>query len=195
MRALSGNLSRIMDTDAPELLLLVRIEDAAGSLILGSTSHYDTITLSNGWSYASNGILLSLDPPQQTTVVTREQYKISLVDSDGGLRSYGESSLFGKKLDVRLSAMDPLTGLPLTTLSDLFVIYRGRINSVNSRIVSTEIGESTLNISGSSPVMSLEMKNGIFFSKEEMRQRSGNDSCADDLYEGSGATVLKWGKA
>jgi hypothetical protein len=145
------------------------------------------------------GNLVSADPPQQSTTVDREQYKVSLADPEFLLGDIAEANLVGKRLFVHLAIIDPTTGLPLLGqdnegVADAFNIYTGSIDGGAYDIDTRELGESLFQVTGVSPILSLEMKSGIYLSKDAVRQRNPNDSCCDSLYDGSAAVVLKWGK-
>lgn len=195
MRQLSSNIVAALNGEELATFHMLQITDKTGDQILSSTSHYTNITLSNGVTYESNGLLVDVDPPQLSTTVDREQYSVTLADPYFMQGALAETGLIGKKLEVRVGFLDSVTGLPLLNVIDTFLIYKGRIDGTSYKIDMQEYGEALLNVTGTSPILSLDMKKGIFLSRDAVRQRNINDSSCDQLYEGSGAVVLKWGRA
>jgi hypothetical protein len=196
MRQFSAPVAALFaDSDVElETIFLVRITDASGAIVISTTTHFNNVTLSNGWVYEANALLMSADPPQLSTVVDREQYKLIIADPDFITGSYAESGLIGKLLDVRVGFIDPATGLPMTTLTDTFVVYKGRVDGSNFQIDTKELGECLLQITGTSPILSLDMAKGIYLSRDAVRGRHPADTCCDDIYEGSNTSTSKWGK-
>ena len=195
MRQLSANVAPLLIAGTAEMILLVRIYDKNNTVIFTSTTFYEDVTLSNGYVYAANGLIVGADPQQLSTTVDREQYKISIADPSFLQGPLLEAGLTGARLEVRLGFINPATGLPFTAETDTFILYRGRIDNAGYKISTEEYGESILQISGASPLLSLDTKRGLLLSKDAARQRNSNDSCCDQIYEGSSAITLKWGKA
>lgn len=194
MRLFSANVTAALARDDTETIYLVRITDVAGTVLISSTTFFEQVTLSNGYVYAANGTLVAADPPQLSTTVDREQYKLTFADPEFAAGAHAENGLIGKKLDVRLGFIDFTTGLPFTDVADTFIVYKGRIDGTSYKITTNELGEAILQITGTSPMLSLDMQKGVYLSKNEVRQRNPLDSCADQIFEGSGPTTLKWGK-
>jgi hypothetical protein len=195
MRKLSSNITALMQSgETAETIYLIRITDKIGTLVYADTTHTSDVTLSNGFVYPANGNLVSADPPQQSTTVDREQYKIVIADPEMLLGALAESNFVGKRLEVRIGFLNPNTGLPYTTVDDTFIIYAGSVDSASYKVSTEEYGESLFQVSGVSPIVSLDMKRGLYLSKDAVRQRNPQDSCCDQIYEGSGTSVLKWGK-
>ena len=194
MRQLSTNVASLLELGDTETLFLVRITDKEGEVVFSSTSYYDDVTLSNGYLYEANGMLVSADPPQLSTTVDREQYKVILSDPEFMQGDNAENGLTGKRMEVRVGFIDPESGLPFTEERDTFIVYRGRVDGASYRISTEEYGETLLQITGVSPILSLDMKKGIHLTKDAIRQRNPNDSSCDQMYEGSSTIILKWGK-
>lgn len=196
MRQLSTNIASLLDLqEEVETLFLVRITDKDGAVVFSSTSYYENVTLSNGYLYEANGMLVSADPPQLSTTVDREQYKITIADPEFMQGDNAENGLTGKRMEVRLGFVEPEIGVPYTDEIDTFIVYRGRVDGAAYKISTEEFGEALLQITGVSPIMSLEMKKGFRLTKDATRQRNPTDSSCDQLYEGSSTIVLKWGKS
>jgi len=190
----SANIQACLNSDNIEAFYLLRITYSNGTPIYSSTSHFHDITLSNGYVYTADSLIEAVDPPNLSSSVDKEQYKIVLADPSLSEMSILESNIIGKLLETRVGFINKATGLPFLSTSDTLVVYKGRIESANYIIDTKEIGECKLQISGSSPIVNLDQKNGIYLSKDSIRRRDGTDTCCDQIYEGSGALVLKWGK-
>jgi hypothetical protein len=190
----STNIQTILSTFPIESFYMLRISNQNGTVIYSSTDYFMDISLSNGYTYTADSLLLSVDAPQLSSSVDREQYKIILSDPSFSQAATIESNIVGKYLETRIGFINQTTGLPYLTVSDTLVVYKGRIESAGYVIDSGEIGESKLQITGSSPISNLDQKNGIYLSKEMIRGTNGNDSCCDQIYQGSGTLALKWGK-
>lgn len=195
MRQLSANVVAALTGADLETFYTIRIADKNDTVVFTSTTHHSNVTLSNGHLFEANGLIVSVDPPQLSTTVDREQYKVGIADPAFLQGSMAENGLIGKKLEVRIGFIDPTTGLPYTNVNDTFLVYKGRIDGTAYKVSTQEYGESVLMITGTSPILSLDMKKGIFLSRDAVRQRNVNDSSCDQLYEGSGSVVLKWGRA
>jgi hypothetical protein len=193
MRQLSANVQAALEQGS-DTIYLVRVTARDGTVIFTSTTYHSDLTLTNGYAYEANGLLVSADPPQLSTTVDREQYRVTVADPEFLEGVHAENGLTGKILDVRLGFINPVTGLPFLEPVDTFMVYRGRVDGSAYKINTEEFGESLLQITGISPILSLEMKKGIYLSRDAVRQRNANDSSCDQLYEGSSSVVLKWGR-
>jgi hypothetical protein len=194
MRQLSANVAPLFASGEVETVLMISIKDKDDNLVLSSTSFYENITLDNGDLYEANDLLVSADPPQLSTTVDREQYKIVIADPDFMEGSEAEIGMVGKKMTVVAGFINPETGTPFTADEDVFVVYKGKVDGAAYKIALQEFGEALLQITGVSPILSLEAARGIYLSKDAVRRRNSQDSSCDQLYEGSTAVVLKWGK-
>jgi hypothetical protein len=147
-----------------------------------------------GHSYVADDTIASVDAPQATTNVDREQFRILL--SDPRLESMETvfNNLVGYPIEVRLGFLNIDTCMPFLDLSDTIIVYKGRVDSTAYSIKTQEMGEAVLQVTGSSPMRSLDAKNSLFLSRDYVRQLSPNDSSCDQIFEGSEALVLKWGR-
>jgi hypothetical protein len=123
------------------------------------------------------------------------------VDPTFELRAYFETGLVGRKvnvyygffntLDVELGGALP--GQPLTALEDIALVYRGLIDSHGYTISADD--EIEVVIECSSPVANLDAKKVMISSKDYLRQIGmPNDTSFDQVYAGSKAIDLLWGK-
>lgn len=201
MLPFSTNMQSVLNLGHIEGFYLLRVVDSTGVVIFSSTTHYTDITLSNGNTYFSDGKIIAVDAPQLSSTVDREQYKIVLTDPSFALSSKLDSNLVGKQLETRIGFVDSNNsisnanyGKPYTNVEDTFVIYRGLIEAAAYEIDTNTIGESKIAISGASPLLSLDQKNGIYLSKDYIHKNSPTDTSCDQIYQGSLGLVLKWGR-
>lgn len=195
MRQLSQNIKNQLAAGTLDIFYLVRIYETDGTVLFSSTTNPFDIQLSDGRSFEANGAILSIDPPQLTTTVDREQYKISIADASLVQSNLAQSGLVGKQIEVLAGFNNGDTGVPFENAADTITLYRGRVDSVAYKITTEILGERILVITGTSPMLALDMKKGIYLSRDFIRQRNINDSCCDDIYEGGSSVVLKWGKS
>jgi hypothetical protein len=195
MRQLSANITALIESDETvEMFHMVRITNRAGTVIYADTTHHAPVTLSNGAVHPATGSLVSVDPPQQSTTVDREQYQITIADPEFLLGALAEANLVGKRLESRVGFINPETGTPFTNVNDTFLTYKGAVNSGAYKITLEEFGEALFQVTGVSPILSLETRRGMYLSRDAVRQRNSADSCCDKIFEGSGPATLKWGK-
>ena len=156
------------------------------------TTLYSEVTI-GGITYLPTGRISALDPPQMTSTVDREVYKISLINHDMSMGLKFDNGMVGTPVTVIVGFVDPVTNLPETNAGNTFIVYSGEIDSTSCRIDSSN-GESTSSISCTSPMNSLDLTRGFYSSRESIRAINGNDSCFDQIYEGAGQVFLYWGK-
>lgn len=171
--------------------------DAFYCVTIGSyktTSFHSNITLSNGEVFESDGKLLSVDPPKISAVVDREIFKVTLSDSDFSLGAQFQSGIVGTNFEVRVLLLNPNTNLPYTNITDTIIAYKGKIDNIGYSFETGNIGNSILGISGSSPMNDLDSIKNFYTSREYIRTKYPDDSCFDQIYEGSGPVNIKWGK-
>jgi hypothetical protein len=203
----SENIKRALNSDAIEYFSMVRIERATHETetkpinIYASTSHYNDIQLIDGadtnnpkYLFIADGTLLAADPPQNSSIVDREQYKIVFSDPEFTRIADLENSLVGRKIECRLGFIDPLDSKPMVNINDTIVTYRGRIDSANRTIKAGGLGESLISITGSSPMCNLDMKKPFFITREKVREMDAKDTSCDQVYEGSTNIIVKWGR-
>jgi hypothetical protein len=147
-----------------------------------------------GHSYISDDTIASVDAPQATTNVDREQFRILLNDPRLESMETVFNNLIGYPIEVRLGFLNVDTCLPFFKFSDTLLVYKGRVDSTAYSIKTQEMGEAVLQVTGSSPMRSLDAKNSLFLSRDYVRQLTPKDSSCDQIFEGSEALVLKWGR-
>jgi hypothetical protein len=196
----SVNVRNALSQEVVDVFYMLRILNYDGSIMYSTTNYFMDIQLQNagvdlvGYNYSSDATLISIDPPQMNTNVDREQYKITLADPMLSKMSSVRNNLVGRVLEGRLGFVNHSTGFPYLEIADCPIVYKGRIDGASYLIKTNELGENILQITGSSPMRNLDSKKSLFISRDFVRQRDANDSSCDQIYEGSGAITLKWGK-
>jgi len=193
MIQLSTKLAEVLAMDVIETFLMVQVKSKSGDIKYNTTTYFSNITLSDGREYLGDGSLVSVDPPQISSSVDREQYKVTLADPDFDAGSTLDT-LLGHKAEVRAGFVDSVTGYPLLNLEDTLIIYAGDIDQAAISANVGEHGEVLLQLTCASPMGDLDLKKQIYLSKDEVRKRDINDTCCDQIYVGSGKFLLKWGK-
>lgn len=197
MITFSQNIINCLSAGNVEAFYLLRITNSAGAALYSTTTYFADISLNNAGTlttYASDGLIISVEAPQLSSTVNRDQYRIILADP--ALQNASSvKDLVGKSLETRVGFVDPITRLPMLDVADTFIAYKGVIDSAAIAISSAELGEIKIVITGASPIVSLDQKNGIYLSDDSIRKRNAKDSCCEQLFTGSRTLVLKWGKA
>jgi hypothetical protein len=190
----SANIMSEVNAGNVETFYLLSIRNGDGSLERASTTHAIAITMGDGVTYLANDQIVAADPPKLSTTVDREQYRVTLADPSFENAEAADSGMVGKTLETRIGFVNSTTGLPYTAMADTFIIYKGRIDGAALTVKTAELGESNLDITCASPMAVLDMKKPLYLSKDFIRGRQASDSSCDQVYEGSGSLVLKWGK-
>lgn len=158
---------------------------------LTSLPHNVTVA---GELYLSDGGLTDYSPPQLTTVLDREVYRITLLDHSDEFRALFDAGAIGIPITVRLgidAATDPFDG------TGLDIVYRGRIDG--AQINADFQGEQkAIVIEGSSPFADLDLVNDRQTSREEQRNIATaaglTDTSMDEVYSASKEVTIGWGK-
>ena len=102
MISFSSNILACLALDNVEAFYLLRITNSDGTAIFSSTTHFMDVTLSNGNVYTADSLILTVDNPQSSSGVDREQYKIVLADPTFGQGVSAQTGLVGKYLETRI---------------------------------------------------------------------------------------------
>ena len=194
MIKISAAVQALLNQNIVSAFILVKIYIKPSTIIKSITTNSYDLTMSDGVTYLSNGELISIDPPQISTNVDREIFKIVLADPNFAEGPYAESGYIGKSIEVRIGFLDRITNEPLLSISNTFITYAGRIEGTSYNVKTQEQGEATLELSCSSPMSDLDFKKSIYLSRDFIRGRNANDVCCDSIYSGSGGLQLKWGR-
>jgi hypothetical protein len=189
----SETLQNILMQPALEYFYLVRIYDINDNTIYCITTYFNEITFQDN-VYEANAALVSIDPPQLSSTVDREQYKINIADPLFTTGEFADNGLVGKRVAVHIGFINPENNQPLLNDNEVLTSYVGRIDANAYKLETDEIGESILQITCSSPMSDLDLKKNLYLSKDAVKRRNPEDTCCDQIYEGSNKSVLKWGK-
>jgi hypothetical protein len=165
---------------------------------IGSTRFETTapvnLTLSNGETYIKHSTLSNTTPPQLDSALDSSEYTIQF--SDSAMEEGATADILqNKDVEVRYIFYDATTESYLTNTADTILIYKGKVNSATYSIETDEVGESAFKVICGSPVSNLEMIKAFRSSKSFIRENvRADDTCFDQIYEGSGVINLKWGK-
>lgn len=143
----------------------------------------------NGNVFYSGGVLLSYEPPRQSSTVDREAYKITLADGDGIFLNAFRTGVIGKNIRVWAGFFDA-NDEPLIGTTDIINVYRGYIDSPNYQ---NDWGSRVVTIEGTSPMADLDAVNSIMVSRDGMDQRNDTDTSFDQIYNDHTIKV-EWGK-
>jgi hypothetical protein len=181
-------IQNIISQPTVELFYLVNID---GYKV---TNYFRNITLSNGEVYEANGRLLQVDPPQLSSTVDRELYKITFADPDFYFGQEAPVSVVGKPVTVRVGFINPTTKFPVTEIENTVIIYKGAVDGTSYSVDTENTGESIWLVTCASPMNDLEMVRAMYTSKDSVRLVSPGDNSFDQIYEGGGEVELKWGR-
>ena len=171
-----------LTSDVADPYLLLDMEFTGDTIRLTTLPYNVTV---NGNTYVSDGGLTQLAPPQLSSVLDREVYRIKLVDFDNSYKSKFESGAFGTPVTVRL-------GLEGNT-TDLDTLYKGRIDAT---YIETNPAEGTKEaiIECSSPFGALDRTTDRRTDKSTQQQISSSDTCFNNIYNSAEEIEIKWGK-
>jgi len=195
MITFSSKIKAIIAANKAETFVYLSIKNGDGSLFRAATTHHSSFTADDNLLYVSDDFIVGIDPPQQSSSVDREQYKLTLADPTFRTAAAAENGLVGKKVEVRLGFVDPDTGLPLANVTDSLVIYKGKVDGLIGTAETEEAGDLNFVMSCASPMVSLDQSKGLYLSRDQVRARNPNDSSCDEIYTGSGSITIKWGRS
>ena len=187
MIQLSSRLIELLTAPVVESFYLV----AVGSTKL--TSYQTDLLIPGKGSFLATDMISAVDNLKATSVVDRDLYTISLVDSSFNNLPFYDNNLVGTNAEVYLGFVDYNTGLP--ELNHILLLYKGVVESFNYTVDTAEIGEVKSEIVCSNPMADLDAVRPFYTSKDFLRQLNTSDSAFDQVYQGSGVVNLLWGKA
>ena len=198
MKTFSSNIQSVIGLDNLSIFYLVQLDYKTGT-IYHTNSPMD-IDVAGYATFSSDNELLGIDAPKMSSVVDREAYKITYSDNSSSLRTKFELGIVGTSVTVfigfyntsaaTVSSVAP--GQPFTNYPDLIIAYKGFVDS-HGYTTDTE-GAITAVLECSSPMASLDLTKPLYTSRDAMRQINTSDSSFDDVYTGSKAINLLWGK-
>lgn len=197
MRKFSSNVKLLLSQSGIMPFYLVKIELTSGTLYHG-TLPYD-VTIPGIGTFLSNNNLIEIEPPKLSNVVDREAYKLTYTDPSFFFKDKFDSGAVGTLVTVyagffntsggALGGVPP--GAPLTDQNDIVVAYRGVLDSHGYSVQDDKV---TVSIECSSPMADLDLARAFNTDKQSMKTVNENDSAFDQVFEGSGAVNLLWGK-
>jgi len=201
MRKLSATLQELMSRNVTSGFFLVKLgPNKEGTAFRYTSLPYDFTY--DGEVYYSNNGLSSLDPPRLSDILDKEAYRITIVDPQYALKPFieggGNTSHFtGSPLKVvgglvNVSGVTEFATDPGGVYPEFMTLYQGRLDEAAYSITLDE--EVVLNLSGSSPVGSLDISRTLLTSKTYLQDKYPGDTSFDQVYEGSESLKLLWGK-
>jgi len=187
MRTLSAAALAALNLPNPKYFLLAKIEFSP--VVLATSLSYNTTF--NSEVYLASSPVLAFGPPRVSTTVDRETYELSLLDHDNSFQAYARTGVAGKLLTVYAGFLDA-SEQPLTNVTDVFIAYRGYIDSCK---VIKDNNQKIFTIQAASPMANLDATGGYIVSKDGMDQVSSTDTSFDDIYSSGKSTTLLWGKS
>jgi hypothetical protein len=184
---LSTAISGLLLGDVVEIFYLLDVDG------FRSTSHFSNVTL-DGVLFESNGAIVNVEPPQISSTVDRQAFKITLTDVGVPFGSVAENGLLGLPVSLKMGFINPLTDLPFVDAADYLEVYTGEIDGVSYSINTASQGEKLFIISCTSPMSDLDLRRPVYSSNDYMNKNHPGDTCYEQIYEGSGPISLRWGK-
>lgn len=188
MIAFSPVIQELLSQPVVESFYLLKV--GAGYL---KTSFYSDIIV-GGDSYVSDGVILSVEPPQLLSVVDKQLFKIALADPNQELGQFAEGALLGMPIEVRAGFVDQATKQPYTLLEDTLLVYKGVIDSAAYAISTSKIGNVVFNLTCTSPMSDLDLTRAYYTSQDFSDKNFSGDTAYSQIYEGAGPINLRWGK-
>jgi hypothetical protein len=146
----------------------------------------------DGITFTNSVGILSVSPPKLSTSVDRETCTIVLDDPQFQFGQVAEQNLVGTSLRIRFAFVNQNTKQPDT--NNTLLVYRGVIDQVTYAVESGGVGSSQFGIICSSPMANLDATRAFYAGKQFIRNLNSEDSSMDQVYEGAGSLLLKWGK-
>jgi hypothetical protein len=196
MIQLSANVQALLSQGTIELFYLLHIaEYNLDKSALNVTSFYSDVSIVGDRTYLGNGNLVAISPPKLESVVDKSSFDITISDPQFSEANSLEVNLLGNLVELRAGVVNTVTNLPLLALADTLLIYRGKVDAFSYKASTKELGENLLVIRCGSPMVNLDAKRSFYLNKDFVRRTNPSDSSCDQINEGSGSLMIKWGKA
>lgn len=143
----------------------------------------------NGNLYSADAPIIGIEPPQYSTVVDREVYRIELDALDPLIVSEVEAGVVYKPVSVRIGFT--LDGVFQDATDETVYSYKGRVGGVN-HTVSNE--KSVFAVECTAPLNDLDANSPRFTTTNAQQLLYPTDTCFKGIHEGSAAVDLEWGK-
>lgn len=197
MQIFSPNVIQLIASTNISNFFLINIKHNTG--IRYTTLPY-SVTVDTLGEFSEDNYVIQVDAPRLTSIVSKATYKISLADPNYDFKPLAEAGLVGTEVELYVGFINTLEttlggaepGEPLLLLEDIPLVYSGQIDS-HGYSVNEETG-IVFFIDLASPMAALGAVKSVLTSKAETRARLSSDSSCDQIYAGSRATNLLWGK-
>lgn len=143
----------------------------------------------NGNQYTAVNPVLGIEPPQYSTVVDREVYRMELDALDPLIQSEVDSGIVYKPVSVRIAFT--LDGVFQSGADQTVYSYKGRVGGV-SQSVNAE--KSVYAVECTAPLSDLDANSPRFTTTNAQQLLYPTDTCFKGIHEGSAAVDLEWGK-
>jgi hypothetical protein len=188
MIKISTGLSDLLLEQTVESFFLVDLNNG-----FRKTSNAFNITY-NGNLYIADGTLLTVEPPQMSSIVDRQAFKIVMSDVNMEMGVLAEAGMLGTPVNVYMGFINIGTDQPHTELDKFLTIYSGHIDGVSYRYDTSLIGERAFILTCTTPMSDLDLKKPIYTSQDYLDKNYPGDTSYQQIYEGSGPIELRWGK-
>jgi len=168
--------------DLAEPYLILDLEFSSGTVRLTNLPYNVSV---GGNTYVSDGGLTQFSPPQLTSSIDRETYRIKLTDYQNFYKDEFETNAVGTPVTVKLGIVGNTT--------DFDILYKGRIDAT---FIETNPAEGSKNaiLECSSPFGALDRTADRRTDKNTQRLIDSTDSCFDRIYNNENTIQLRWGK-
>lgn len=159
-----------------------------------TTTYHSDVTI-EGVIYSADSSLgprlLSVEPPKFTSTVDRDLYTLTFSDSNLYFKSIFSHGLNSRNISIRLCFVDHDGSVS----PESFIMYEGLTESGGYTLDTSESGTIVVTITCSNLMASLDSTRPYYTSKNFVKNIDPTDTSYDQIYEGSGKIILKWGKA
>jgi hypothetical protein len=201
MKRLSAALKTLMNQDVMVPFLLIKIgPDTASNQLTYTTLPYDYTH--NGDIYLADHPIVGLDSARISDTLDKESFKIGLSDPNLILRGLFEGSTLGASFQgapmvVYIGLINNsggvLDGIAVDQpMLDVIIAYRGQIDTFTYTITPDE--DIVLSIENGSPMSVLDLTRTLLTSRDYLQRKYPGNTSYDEVYEGSEAITLLWGK-
>lgn len=154
--------------------------------------------------FLPNMPIVTVDPPQSSSTVDKNTFKITLADPGYAFRPLLEGGGVNTPMWLRAGLFrDEVNGrhvfipenylrTPYSGEHGMFYIYKGAVDRYFYTL--TENNDVILTFEGAAPAAALEMKRELSTSRNWMRRNYPDDASFDNVYRGSHQEMLQWGK-
>ena len=158
------------------------------------TSYFRDLTI-GGISYISDGSIVHIEPPQLTSTVDRQPFKITIADTMFEYGPVSEQGLLGTPVEIRIGFEDPSTKQPFLSEGDTLLVYKGKIDGTGYTVNTAQYGSSVFVVTCTTPMSDLDLTRAYYVTQDHLDKNYAEDTAYEQLFEGSGQINIKWGRA